>query len=78
MIGEIVRPKGTYGAILELQKMLKDIKKQIISEPDDLFDDEDTFDNEHDISANEETPLLALEDHLNPDVAYTFDLIRFT
>ncbi|CAI2193613.1 9362_t:CDS:2, partial [Funneliformis geosporum] len=76
MIGEIVRPKGTYGAILELQEMLKDIKKQTISEPDDLFDDEDTFDNEHDISANEETPLLALEDHLNPDVAYTFDLIR--
>ncbi|GBB86239.1 hypothetical protein RclHR1_12680005 [Rhizophagus clarus] len=78
MIGEIVRFKGTYGAILELQEMLKDIKKQTISEPDDLFDDEDTFDNEHDISANEETPLLALEDHLNPDVAYTFDLIRFT
>src|ERR1043166_7660110 len=52
MIGEIIRPKRMYGAILELQKMLKDIKKQIISEPDDLFVDEDTFDNEHDISSD--------------------------
>lgn len=73
MIREIVRSKRMYKAVFKFQKILKDIKKQIILEPDDLFDDKNTFDNKHDISANEEISLLALKDHLNSDITYILD-----
>ncbi|RIB29889.1 hypothetical protein C2G38_2027351 [Gigaspora rosea] len=45
-IGEIVRPKGTYGAILELQKLLENKKEQNASELDNLFENENDFNRE--------------------------------
>lgn len=73
-IGEIVRPKGTYGAILELQKLLENPKEQKVPESDNLFEDEK--DNETD--QHKEIPPLTPDDCMNLDVAYIFDLIRFT
>ncbi|CAG8536651.1 4996_t:CDS:10 [Acaulospora morrowiae] len=73
-IGEIVRPKGTHGAILELQKLLENIKEQKAPESDNLFEDEK--DNETD--QHKEIPSLTPDDCMNPDVAFIFDLIRFT
>ncbi|RIB20053.1 hypothetical protein C2G38_2180214 [Gigaspora rosea] len=68
-IGEVVRPKGTYGTILELQNMLKK-NFESISEPDDLFSDEENT------IMNENFSPIALEYYLDLDVAYIFDLIR--
>ena len=73
-IGETVRPKGTHGAILRLQEMIS-TRNPIILEADDLFydgyiDDVNIF--------HEEISLLDPNDHLDPDVAYIFDLIRYT
>ncbi|CAG8712818.1 8122_t:CDS:2 [Gigaspora margarita] len=75
-IGEIVRPKGTYGAILELQKLLKNKKEQNASELDNLFEDENDF-NKEDNGDHKEILSLTLEDHTNPDIAFIFDLIRY-
>ncbi|CAG8501089.1 14814_t:CDS:2, partial [Acaulospora colombiana] len=71
-IGEILRPRGMYGAILELQKFIGNKKEQKASELDDLFGDEKEIDNHKEISP------LTVDDHMNPDVAFIFDLIRFT
>ncbi|CAG8523825.1 16650_t:CDS:2 [Funneliformis caledonium] len=77
IIGEIVRPKGIHSTILELQKILNNIKeKSPEKSDDDLFDDKDTFEND-DKNFYEEI-LLSTEDHTNADVAFIFDLIRFT
>ncbi|RIB20891.1 hypothetical protein C2G38_1152944 [Gigaspora rosea] len=76
-IGEIVRPKGTYGAILELQKLLENKKEQNASELDNLFEDENDF-NKEDNGDHKEILSLTLEDHTNPDVAFILDLIRYT
>ncbi|CAG8457579.1 17315_t:CDS:2 [Acaulospora morrowiae] len=76
IIGEIVRPKGTHGAILELQKILNNIKEKSPEESDDLFEDKDTFEND-DKNLHKEI-ILYIEDHTNADVAFIFDLIRFT
>ncbi|CAG8717268.1 16709_t:CDS:10, partial [Funneliformis mosseae] len=70
-IGETVRPKGTHGAILRLQEM--SIKNPITLEADDLF-----YDGYIDKIFHEEISLLDPNDHLDPDVAYIFDLIRYT
>lgn len=77
IIGEIVRPKGTYGAIIELQKFLKDQKEQKASELDNLFEDEKDV-NKEDGGDHKEILAPTLEDYANPDVAYIFDLIRYT
>lgn len=73
-IGEIVRPKGTHGAILELQNLLNNIKEQKVPESDNLFEDEKN--NETD--QHEEISPLTPDDCMNPDVAFIFDLIRYT
>ncbi|CAG8540486.1 10787_t:CDS:10 [Acaulospora morrowiae] len=77
IIGETVRPKGTYGAILELQKLLENKKEQKALEFDNLFGDEKDFTKE-DGGDHKEILSLTLEDHTNPDVAFIFDLIRYT
>ncbi|CAG8562152.1 3022_t:CDS:10 [Ambispora gerdemannii] len=79
IIGETVRPKGTHGAIIRLQEMLKNIRDPVTPvtlEADDLF--YDGYVDEDDKIFHEETPLLDLKDHLDPDVAYIFDLVRYT
>ncbi|RHZ44323.1 hypothetical protein Glove_740g8 [Diversispora epigaea] len=76
-IGEIVRPKGTYGAILELQELLENKKEQNASKLDNLFEDENDF-NKEDNGDHKEILSLTLEDHINPDVTFIFDLIRYT
>ncbi|CAG8569672.1 6042_t:CDS:10 [Ambispora gerdemannii] len=73
-IGETVRPKGTHGAILELQKLLENIKEREVPESDNLFEDEK--DNKTD--QHKEISPLTPDDCMNPDVAFIFDLIRFT
>ncbi|CAG8832693.1 9875_t:CDS:2, partial [Gigaspora margarita] len=62
-IGEIVRPKGTHGAILELQNLLNNIKEQKVPESDNLFEDEKN--NETD--QHEEISPLTPDDCMNPD-----------
>jgi hypothetical protein len=60
-----------------LQKILNNIKETPPEESDDdLFEDKDTFEND-DKNFHEEIP-LSTEDHTNADVAFIFDLIRFT
>jgi hypothetical protein len=73
-IGETVRPKGTHGAILRLQEM--SIRNPITLEADDLF--YDGYIDEDIKIFHEEISLLDPNDHLDPDVAYIFDLIRYT
>ncbi|CAG8762177.1 21272_t:CDS:2, partial [Gigaspora rosea] len=74
-IGESVRPKGTHGAILRLQEMTS-TRNPIILEADDLF--YDGYIDEDIKIFPEEISLLDHNDHLDPDVAYIFDLIRYT
>ncbi|CAG8541090.1 3645_t:CDS:10, partial [Funneliformis mosseae] len=74
-IGETVRPKGTHGAILRLQEMIS-TKNPIILEDDDLF--YDGYIDEDIKIFSEEISLLDHNNHLDPDVAYIFDLIRYT
>ncbi|CAI2181372.1 15231_t:CDS:10 [Funneliformis geosporum] len=79
IIGETVRPKGTHGAIIRLQEMLKNIRDPVTPvtlEADDLFCD--GYLDEDNKIFHEETPLLDLKDHMDPDVAYIFDLVRYT
>ncbi|CAJ0824545.1 2584_t:CDS:2, partial [Entrophospora sp. SA101] len=74
-IGEIVRPKGTYGAILELQKLLENKKEQKAPELNNLFGDEK---DSNEIDKHKEISPLTVDDHTNSDVAFILDLIRFT
>ncbi|CAG8541644.1 1888_t:CDS:10 [Acaulospora morrowiae] len=74
-IGETVRPKGIHGAILRLQEMISN-RNPIILEAGDLFYD-GYIDEDTEIS-HEEISLLDANDLLDPDVAYIFDLIRYT
>ncbi|CAH1760815.1 13591_t:CDS:2 [Entrophospora sp. SA101] len=70
----IVRPKGTYGDILRLQEMLVNIRDPINLEADDgLFCDKCV--NEDEKNFHKETPSLVLEDHLDPNIMFIFDLI---
>ncbi|CAG8571828.1 1269_t:CDS:10, partial [Acaulospora colombiana] len=74
-IGETVRSKGIHGAILRLQEMTS-IRNPIILEAGDLF--YDGYIGEDTEISHEETSLLDPNDLLDPDVAYIFDLIRYT
>jgi len=69
-VGKIVALEGFHGAILEIQKMVKNVETSSLSVS--LFDDEDTNDKVKPTSSIEE------EDYLNPDVQFILDLIRFT
>ena len=69
-IGKIVRLEGMRGAILEIQKMVKNVETPSLSVS--LFDDEDTNDKV------KPTPSVEEEDYLNPDVQFILDLVRFT
>lgn len=69
-VGKIVPLEGFHGAILEIQKMVKNVETSSLSVS--LFGDEDTNDKVKPTSSVEE------EDYLNPDVQFILDLIRFT
>nr|CAG8532401.1 7497_t:CDS:2 [Entrophospora candida] len=71
-IGEIVRPKGTYGAILELQKLLENKKEQKAPELNNLFGDEK---DSNEIDNLKEISPLTVDNHMNSDVAFILDLI---
>ncbi|CAG8707121.1 12098_t:CDS:2, partial [Dentiscutata heterogama] len=62
IIGEIVRPRGTHGAIIELQKLLEKIKEHKVPESDNLFDEKDNETDQH-----EEISPLTPDDCMNPD-----------
>lgn len=62
--------EGTHGAILEIQKMVRNAETRNLNVS--LFDEEDTNDKE------KPELLVKEEDYLNPDVQYILDLIRFT
>ena len=65
--GKIVQLEGSHGAILEIQKMVKNVEKSSLSIS--LFDDDDKV---------KPTPSVEEVDHLNADVQFILDLVRFT
>ena len=69
-IGIIVQLEGSHGAILEIQKMMKNAETSSLSVS--LFDDEDTNDKV------KPTPSVEEEDYLDPDMQFILDLVRFT
>ncbi|CAI2193800.1 13649_t:CDS:10, partial [Funneliformis geosporum] len=69
-IGELVKPKGIYGAIVELMKM--EMKAEESNSEPDLFDDDQSCDKASTITTIEEN------DYLDKDVSYILELIRFT
>ncbi|RHZ47962.1 hypothetical protein Glove_564g42 [Diversispora epigaea] len=75
IIEEIVRPKGTYEIILELQKLLENKKKQKALELDNLFGNEKDFNK---VDNHKEISPLTINNYTNLDVIFIFDLIRFT
>ncbi|CAG8491561.1 9633_t:CDS:2 [Paraglomus occultum] len=69
-VAKIVKPEGTRGAILRLQKISDNIKEEAF-EPG-LFGDDNVDDNTPCPCPVQET------DYMNPDVQYILDLLRFT
>ena len=69
-VGKIVQLEGSHGAILEIQKMVKNVETSSLGVS--LFDDEDTNDKV------KPTPSVEEEDYLDPDVQFILDLVRFT
>ncbi|CAG8601543.1 12733_t:CDS:10, partial [Funneliformis caledonium] len=69
-VGKIVQLEGSHGAILEIQKIMKNVETSSLSVS--LFGDEDTNDKV------KPTPSVEEKDYLNPDVQFILDLVRFT
>ncbi|CAG8453357.1 11187_t:CDS:2, partial [Funneliformis mosseae] len=69
-VGKIVQLEGSHGAILEIQKIVKNVETSSLSVS--LFGNEDTNDKV------KPTPSVEEKDYLNPDVQFILDLVRFT
>ena len=68
-IGELVKLKGIYGAIVELMRM--ETKTEELNSESDLFDDDQSCGEASTITTIEEN------DYLDKDVSYILELIRF-